>query len=103
MLTYQDFADLMDLILKRERGSRLSQRTGKTIHRWKKYTLLCALGPFVLLQQPALSGAEELDLTGLTIEELMGLQVTSVSKKKQSLSDSAAAIFVITSDDLYKF
>lgn len=32
----------------------------------------------------------------------MGLQVTSVSKKKQSLSDSAAAIFVITNDDLQK-
>ncbi len=44
--------------------------------------------------------AETGDLTGLSIEELMSVQVTSVSKKAQSLSDSAAAIFVITNDDL---
>ncbi len=44
--------------------------------------------------------SREMDLTGLSIEELMGIQVTSVSKKVRNLSDSAAAIFVITSDDL---
>jgi iron complex outermembrane receptor protein len=44
--------------------------------------------------------AAELDLTELSIEELMDIQVTSVTKKSQSLSDSAAAIFVITNDDL---
>jgi len=44
--------------------------------------------------------AAELDLTKLSIEELMDIQVTSVTKKSQSLSDSAAAIFVITNDDL---
>ncbi|MFH2123280.1 MAG: TonB-dependent receptor [Pseudomonadota bacterium] len=49
-----------------------------------------------------MSGAEEQDLTGLSIEELMALQVTSVSKKVQNFSDSAAAIFVITNDDLRK-
>lgn len=47
-----------------------------------------------------LLGAEGLDLTGLSIEELMDVQVTSVSKKRQTLSESAAAIFVITNDDL---
>ncbi|MBM9520386.1 TonB-dependent receptor [Desulforhopalus vacuolatus] len=44
--------------------------------------------------------AEQLDLTGLSLEDLMGVKVTSVSKKEQSLSDSAAAIFVITNEDL---
>lgn len=44
--------------------------------------------------------AETSDLTGLSIEELMGVQVTSVSKKVQKLSDSAAAVFVITDEDL---
>jgi len=44
--------------------------------------------------------AEQSDLTDLTIEDLMGIKVTSVSKKEQYLSDSAAAIFVITNDDL---
>ncbi len=44
--------------------------------------------------------ASEVDLTTMSIEDLMGIQVTSVSKKSQSLSDSAAAIFVITSEDI---
>ncbi len=44
--------------------------------------------------------AEQSDLTVLSIEDLMGIKVTSVSKKTQYLSDSAAAIFVITNDDL---
>ena len=40
------------------------------------------------------------DLTELTLEELMSVEVTSVSKKKQKLSESAAAIFVITQEDI---
>jgi len=44
--------------------------------------------------------AGEIDLTELSIEELMDIKVTSVSKKSQNLSESAAAIFVITNDDL---
>ncbi len=40
------------------------------------------------------------DLTDLSLEELLSVEVTSVSKKKQKLSESAAAIFVITQDDI---
>ena len=40
------------------------------------------------------------DLTQLSLEELMTMEVTSVAKKPQKLSDSAAAIFVITQDDI---
>ena len=40
------------------------------------------------------------DLTELSLEELMSVEVTSVSKKGQPLSQSAAAIFVITQDDI---
>ncbi len=40
------------------------------------------------------------DLTQLSLEELMDLEVTSVSKKKQKLSGAAAAIFVITQEDI---
>lgn len=47
--------------------------------------------------------AEELDLTGMSIEALMDVKVTSVTKKVQHLSDSAAAIFVITNEDLRRF
>ncbi|NEX20815.1 TonB-dependent receptor [Thiorhodococcus mannitoliphagus] len=40
------------------------------------------------------------DLTELSMEELLAVEVTSVGKKAQSLSDAAAAIFVISNDDI---
>ena len=40
------------------------------------------------------------DLTQLSLEDLMNVEVTSVSRKKQKLSGAAAAIFVITQDDI---
>ena len=40
------------------------------------------------------------ELTTLSLEDLMNVQVTSVSRKSQALSRSAAAIFVITREDI---
>ncbi|MGC1617938.1 MAG: TonB-dependent receptor plug domain-containing protein, partial [Candidatus Acidiferrum sp.] len=40
------------------------------------------------------------DLTKVNIEDLMNMEVTSVSKKEQKLSQVAAAIFVITQEDI---
>src|SRR5260370_8671080 len=40
------------------------------------------------------------DLTQVSIENLMNMEVTSVSKKGQKLSQVAAAIFVITKADI---
>lgn len=40
------------------------------------------------------------DLTHLSIEELMNVEVVSVVKQTQRLSDAASAIFVITADDI---
>jgi iron complex outermembrane receptor protein len=40
------------------------------------------------------------DLTTLSLEDLMEVEITSVSKRPQKLSDAAAAIFVITQDDI---
>ena len=40
------------------------------------------------------------DLTQLTLEDLINIEVTSVSKKTQKLSEAAAAIFVITQEDI---
>lgn len=42
------------------------------------------------------------DLTQLSIENLMSVEVTSVSKKEQTLSRTAAAIFVITPEDIQR-
>jgi iron complex outermembrane receptor protein len=40
------------------------------------------------------------DLTRISVEDLMGLEVTSVSKKERPLGKSPAAVFVLTHDDI---
>ena len=56
---------------------------------------------FVLLL-PHFAGAEGSrdDLTELSLEDLMAIEVTSVSKKSQKVSDAGAAVFVITQEDI---
>ncbi len=49
------------------------------------------------------SVAEEIsddDLFDLSLEELISMEVTSVSRKKQRLMDSAAAVYVVTQEDI---
>jgi iron complex outermembrane receptor protein len=43
------------------------------------------------------------DLTDMSLEALMDIEVTSVSKKPQKKSEAAAAIFVITNTDLQRW
>src|SRR4051812_7425880 len=40
------------------------------------------------------------DVTQISLEDLMNLRVTSVSKREQKLADAPAAIFVITQEDI---
>jgi iron complex outermembrane receptor protein len=40
------------------------------------------------------------ELTELSLEDLMNIEVTSVSKKPEQLSDAAAAVYVITREDI---
>ncbi len=51
---------------------------------------------------PPPSGALETrrDLTKLSLEELMNIEVTSPSKKEEALFDTPAAVYVITGDDI---
>lgn len=44
----------------------------------------------------------EVDLSKLGIEDLMDLTVTSVSRKEQKLYDAAAAVFVVTQEDIHR-
>lgn len=57
---------------------------------------------FTLMAQGKYGGefAEAEDLLGLSIEEFMNIQVTSVSKKTEKASHAAAAVFVITHEDI---
>jgi len=61
---------------------------------------LCLLLP-VSLQANALEEDETLQyLKQLSLEHLLELEVSSVSKKNEKLSDAAAAIFVLTQEDI---
>jgi iron complex outermembrane receptor protein len=57
--------------------------------------VICAL-PAWPQQKPA-------DLTDQSLEDLMNVQVTSVSKMEQKMSQVAAAVFVITQEDIRRF
>ncbi len=48
----------------------------------------------------AMSGNETEDFTKLNLEELMEVEVTSAAKKSQKLSQTASAVFVISSEDI---
>ncbi|HXQ27600.1 MAG TPA: TonB-dependent receptor plug domain-containing protein [Candidatus Acidoferrales bacterium] len=56
----------------------------------------------ILVSQPLLASPQQKsdDLTNHSIEDLMNIEVTSVSKTEQKLSRTASAIFVITQDDI---
>jgi iron complex outermembrane recepter protein len=45
-------------------------------------------------------GAGQQGLLELSVEELLNVEITSVSKKAQKLADTAAAVYVITNDDI---
>jgi iron complex outermembrane recepter protein len=56
-----------------------------------------------LLAAPAAAAvvpAPDEDIAELSLEELANIQVTSVSRRSESLSDAAASIFVITGNDI---
>jgi iron complex outermembrane receptor protein len=50
--------------------------------------------------QSGKSRPPDVDVAAMTLEQLMDVEVTSVSKKEQPLSKTAAAIFVLTSEDI---
>jgi iron complex outermembrane receptor protein len=72
------------------------------------YTLVCwcllaqiaaARGEQPTTQASAVSQPVD-DLSNLSLEDLMNVDVTSVSKKKQSIADAPAAVTVISQDDI---
>src|ERR1700694_1197310 len=66
----------------------------------RRLCLLSVLGVFLTVTTSAQNQPNIPDVPAITLEDLMNLQVTSVSKRAQKLADAAAAIFVITQDDI---
>jgi iron complex outermembrane receptor protein len=50
--------------------------------------------------RPATQASGSQDLSQVSLEDLMNIQVTSVSKKEQKMSQAAAAIFVVTQEEI---
>lgn len=74
------------------------------MQRWIKLGAMSGVAEAARRLLPVLAlsavGLTQQDLTELSLEDLMNTKVTSVSKKEQSLSKAAAAIFVITQEDI---
>jgi iron complex outermembrane recepter protein len=64
------------------------------------FLALCLFTSPQARSQAAKDQPHKRDLTQISIEDLMNTEVTSVSKKEQKLSRTAAAIFVITQEDI---
>jgi iron complex outermembrane receptor protein len=81
-----------------ERSQRPLNSTSRTRSPgWRILILLLLASSPVTGQTPQ---TPQKDLTSTSIEDLMNMEVTSVSKKEQKLSQVAAAIFVITAEDI---
>ncbi|HEY5347360.1 MAG TPA: TonB-dependent receptor [Rhizomicrobium sp.] len=67
-----------------------------------KCRIIVASAAFCALAQSAAhaQALADADLSGLSIEQLTNVEVTSVSKRPESLSAAPASIFVITADDI---
>ena len=64
------------------------------------FRALLLLGALALPAFPAWAQQKQSDLTDASLEDLMNVEVTSVSKREQKISQVAAAIFVITQEDI---
>jgi iron complex outermembrane receptor protein len=64
------------------------------------WILACLLGPTVSVAQEDPSAAEPADLTSLSLDELVNLQVTTVSRKPERLWSAPSGIDVITGEDI---
>jgi iron complex outermembrane receptor protein len=65
----------------------------KFIYHYLLVSALCT-SPVVM------SADKQIDATDLSVEDLLNVEVTSVAKKAQSLNDAAAAVFVISNEDI---
>lgn len=70
--------------------------------RVSKRAFTCILAGIAIVALPgtASAAAQNLDLTQKSLEDLMSIEVTSVSKKEQKTSQATAAVFVISREDI---
>ena len=64
--------------------------------------LLLAAAVAAFLSTPLIA-ADDPDLFDLTLEELVNLEVTSVSRRAERLAETTSAVYVITGDDIERY
>jgi iron complex outermembrane receptor protein len=73
------------------------------LHQGRRAAAVFAMAAFAVAS-PGIAGAQQFasisDLSRLSIEELANLEVESVSRRPEQLSEAPAAVFVITNDDI---
>ena len=77
---------------------RLTVRRDRTARAPGRVVVACTLS--MLVGTPGLGTAQTVTLVDLSLEELMDVEVTSAARKPQRTGDVAAAVFVITQDDI---
>ena len=65
-----------------------------------RYGAACLLWLVFSSLSTAMAGSLKSDLTGMSIEALMDIEIISLSKKNQKLAEAPAAVFVINQEDL---
>jgi iron complex outermembrane receptor protein len=63
---------------------------------------LSTVAPHKVFGQGSGQQSGTVDLTQASLEDLMNIEVTSVSKKEQPLAKAGAAVFVITQEDIHR-
>ena len=87
--------------LEAKRDDRPARRTrGCSARRIIAFAITFAVGLGVLTTSPTAHAAETDDLAELSLEALLDVEVTSVSKRSQSMFDAAAAITVISNEEI---
>ncbi len=71
-----------------------------TLQRPRKTIVAMAVALSLQGSNRAMADMGQPDLTSASLEELMNIQVTSVSKKPEALSQAGASVFVITAEDI---
>jgi iron complex outermembrane receptor protein len=87
-----------------EQVSKLSSRCGASAPRGRRHRIAAALALWWLAGQSGVALADQglsaSELARMSIEELADIDVSSVSKRAEPLSEAAAAVYVITGDDI---
>lgn len=69
------------------------------VHKGLKLVLLLGIVPAI---SPVHGEETSADLTELSLESLMDVEITSVAKKPQKVSDAAASVYVIKAEDIHR-